>query len=75
MVSFGSYHELSIDGNVILSLADANFSSGMLGFYVETASLHVSDLEVHHIKSPTQTDDHLTTGWRKHGEDPDQMGL
>ncbi|QDU06415.1 hypothetical protein V6x_61670 [Gimesia chilikensis] len=70
MISFGSYHELSINGNVVLSLADANFSSGMLGFYVETAALHVSDLEVHHIKSPTQTDDHLTTGWRTNGEEP-----
>lgn len=65
MVSFGSYHELSVNGGIVLSLANSTFTSGMLGFYVETATLQVNHLEVHRLKPPTQTDDHLTTGWRK----------
>ncbi|QDV53980.1 glycoside hydrolase family protein [Gimesia fumaroli] len=69
LIAFGSYHELSINGNVILSLANENFSSGLLGFYVESAALHIDQLEVQHLKSPTQTDEHLTTGWATEGQE------
>jgi len=62
LLAFGSYHELSINGSVILSLADSTFSSGMLGFYIETAKLRISDLVVHQLESPTQTDEHLVKG-------------
>jgi len=62
LVAFGSYHELSVDGGVILSLADSTFSSGLLGFYVETAKVEVNDLVVHQLNSPTQTDEHLVKG-------------
>ncbi len=65
MISFGSYHELSVNGGIVLSLANSTFTSGMLGFYVETATLQINQLEVHRLKPPTQTDEHLTTGWRK----------
>tara|TARA_R110002111_G_scaffold259308_1_gene329215 strand:- start:13201 stop:14814 length:1614 start_codon:yes stop_codon:yes gene_type:complete len=69
LISFGSYHELSIDGSVVLSLANENFSSGLLGFYVESASLHIDHLQVQHLKSPTQSDEHLTTGWAADGQE------
>lgn len=59
LVAFGSYHELSINGAVVLALADATFSSGLLGFYVETAKLQVNDLVVHELNPPTQSDEHL----------------
>lgn len=62
LLAFGSYHELSINGGVVLSLADATFECGLIGFYVETADLRIDDLKIHHMAPPTQTDDHLTTG-------------
>ncbi|MGM0490705.1 MAG: glycosyl hydrolase, partial [Planctomycetota bacterium] len=62
LLAFGSYHELSINGGVVLSLADATFSGGLLGFYVETAELQIGELVVHQLDSPTQTDEHLVRG-------------
>lgn len=62
LVAFGSYHELSVDGRVILSLADMTFDRGLLGFYVETADLQVSHLVAHRLTPPTQTDEHLANG-------------
>ena len=62
LISFGSYHELCIDGQVVLSLVDSAFTSGQLGFYVETAKLSITNLKVECLESPTQSDDHLTHG-------------
>ncbi|MEZ6133176.1 MAG: glycosyl hydrolase [Planctomycetaceae bacterium] len=62
LLSFGSYHELSIGGAVVLSLADGQFEEGLLGIYVETAALRVSNLLVEELEPPEQTDEHLTTG-------------
>ena len=62
LISFGSYHELSIDGQVVLSLVDSAFASGLLGFYVETAKLSITKLKVEQLTSPTQSDVHLTHG-------------
>ncbi len=62
LLSFGSYHELSINGRVVLSLADATFNDGLLGFYVETADLRIEDIKLQRLHPPTQSDEHLTTG-------------
>lgn len=62
LIAFGSYHELSINDNVVLSLADNRYAEGAFGFYVETADLHIHELDVRHLERPTQTDDHLTRG-------------
>ncbi len=62
LLAFGSYLEFSIDGRVILSLADQCFRHGLLGVYLETAHLDLSDLCVERMSSPFQTDDHLVTG-------------
>ena len=62
LISFGSYHELSIDGQIVLSLVDSAFTSGLLGFYVETAKLSITNLKVEQLASPTQSDVHLTHG-------------
>ena len=62
MVAFGSYLELTINGGLILSLADATFARGLLGFYVETAELRVDELNVRSLDPPTQTDEHLARG-------------
>jgi beta-fructofuranosidase len=62
LLGFGSYLELSIDGRVILSLADQGFSAGLLGVYLESAHLQVKDVDCHHMASPTQSDEHLVSG-------------
>lgn len=63
LIAFGSYHEFCVDGAVVLSLANSQFSRGLLGFYVESADLRIENLELHKIKSPTQSDEHLSRGW------------
>ncbi|MCM2370926.1 glycoside hydrolase family protein [Aporhodopirellula aestuarii] len=62
LIAFGSYIELSIDGRVVLSLADHRFSRGHLGIYLETAVARLSDIEIVRLASPRQTDEHLTSG-------------
>lgn len=62
LLAFGSYMELSIDGYVVLSLVDQTFREGLLGIYLETTRLAVSELDVHHLKSPYQSDEHLVVG-------------
>ncbi|QDU41112.1 hypothetical protein Mal4_54770 [Maioricimonas rarisocia] len=62
LLAFGSYLELSIDGRVVLSLADQTFDRGLLGVYLETAHLEVGDLRLNHMRTPHQSDDHLVTG-------------
>lgn len=62
LIAFGSYIELSINGQVILSLADRQFSHGQLGVYLETARLRVSDIELVELSCPRQTDEHLASG-------------
>ncbi|MAS94776.1 MAG: glycosyl hydrolase [Verrucomicrobiales bacterium] len=62
LLTFGSYIELSINGYVSLSLADRHFEKGLVGVYLETATLLVEDLELHRMKNPDQIDDHLVGG-------------
>ncbi len=62
LLSFGSYHELSVEGRVVLSLSDQSFEKGLLGMYVETADLQVSGLQVDSLESSSQSDEHLVTG-------------
>ncbi len=62
LLAFGSYLEFSIDGAVILSLVDQTFRSGLLGVYLETAHLILSEVELNQMQSPNQSDMHLVTG-------------
>ena len=50
LISFGSYHELCMNGQIVLSLVDSAFSSGLLGFYVETAKLSISNLKAESLR-------------------------
>lgn len=61
-LAFGSYSELSIGGNVMLSLADQTFTDGCLGFCVESASVKLEQLTIDHFIRPTQSDKHLANG-------------
>lgn len=62
LIAFGSYLELSIDGRVVLSLADQTFQRGLMGFYLETAHLLATNVSLHHMNSPYQSDDYLAVG-------------
>ena len=62
LLAFGSYLELSIDGYLVLSLADQHFDRGHVGIYLETACLTVEDLELHRLRNPEQVDDQLVGG-------------
>lgn len=62
LLVFGSYLEFSVEGHVILSLADQTFHDGLLGVYLESAHLELSDLHVNRMRSPYQSDEHLVTG-------------
>lgn len=62
LIAFGSYIEFSINGRVVLSLADQTFENGLLGVYLETAHLELSQVSLNHMRSPYQSDDHLVTG-------------
>lgn len=62
LIAFGSYLEFSIEDRVILSLADQTFQAGLLGVYLETAHLQLSEVKLHHMRSPHQSDEHLVEG-------------
>ncbi len=62
LLTFGSYLEFSIDGRVILSLADQTFHEGLLGVYLETAHLELYDVRLNRLHPPYQSDEHLVTG-------------
>ena len=62
LIAFGSYIELSINGRVVLSLADHRYQSGQLGVYLESAQLRVSELQTDRLAPPHQTDEHLAYG-------------
>jgi beta-fructofuranosidase len=62
LLTFGSYLEFSVNGRVILSLADQAFQKGLLGVYLETAHLQLRDVHLNRMRSPRQTDEHLVEG-------------
>ncbi|QDU82300.1 hypothetical protein Pla110_40550 [Polystyrenella longa] len=62
LVAYGSYLELSIADNLILSLADQTFEHGALGFAVESAEAIITDFSIHRMQSPVQADEHLANG-------------
>jgi beta-fructofuranosidase len=56
LISFGKYIELSIDGYVMLSLADDTYEEGLLGFYTESVFLRLSNLTLEELDSPRGED-------------------
>ncbi len=62
LIAFGSYIELSINGQVVLSLADQTFGSGQVGVYLETATVRVSEIQLDRLAPPRQADEHLASG-------------
>ncbi|MEW4453413.1 glycosyl hydrolase [Bremerella sp. JC817] len=62
LIAFGHYLELSVDGRVILSLADSTFLSGQFGVYLESASMRLYDVDLRKMRGPEQSANHLVTG-------------
>lgn len=50
LIAFGDYIEMSIDGDVQLTLADETYQRGAVGFYTESATLSVSDVTLEELK-------------------------
>ncbi len=50
LVAFGDYIELSIDDNILLSLADDTYREGSVGFYTESVMLRVDDMTLEELK-------------------------
>jgi beta-fructofuranosidase len=55
LISFGSYIELSVHGEVMLSLSDDRRQQGRVGFYVESAQVRVTDLAMETLYTPPVT--------------------
>ena len=52
IVRHGNYYELSIDGEVKLTLLDFKYNEGKIGFYVCSAVVSVTDLKIHVLPEP-----------------------
>jgi beta-fructofuranosidase len=50
LIAFGDYIELSIDGDVLLSLADDTFREGAVGFYTESTYLRVDGMTLEELR-------------------------
>jgi beta-fructofuranosidase len=62
VVALQTYLEFSIDGQVILSLADTTYSTGCVGIYVESACLSVRDFTLEHLEPPSRPSGDLPEG-------------
>jgi len=72
VIAFGDYLEVSVDGDVMLSLADDEVREGRFGLYVESGSLAIEDLVVERLEGP------LDGGYRlrdEAGPDDDAAGI
>lgn len=62
LLTFGSYIEFSLNGFIVLTLADEGFQRGRLGFYVEGARLRVERTELAILRGPGDPDSDLPAG-------------
>ncbi|MEM6562686.1 MAG: glycosyl hydrolase [Planctomycetota bacterium] len=60
LLAFGSYLEFSVNGFVLLTLADDTYTRGRVGIYVETALLRAENLTLEKLQSPRRPTDLLT---------------
>lgn len=52
LLAYGSYLEFSLDGKVLLTLADDHFAAGRVGFYAESAVLSLTELRLDTLEAP-----------------------
>lgn len=62
LLVFGSFIELTVNGQVLLSLADQSRCEGLLGVYLESAHLILKNTIVEKMRPPQQTDEQLVSG-------------
>lgn len=62
LLALREYIEFSIDGSVLLTLADQSFSSGGIGCYVETARLRIERPILEHLLTTRDSTETLATG-------------
>jgi len=62
LIAFGHYIEFSVNGRIILTLADSTFSEGMFGVYLESARMRLNDVDLRLMTGPEQPANHLVTG-------------
>ena len=55
LIGYGKYLELSVDGYIVLTLADRSFKQGRVGFYVESSQIRVEDLAIEELRCPRST--------------------
>ena len=56
LLAYGQYFELSLNGFVVLSLADDQFARGRIGFYSEGAKVRVENLTFYTGSAPLSTE-------------------
>jgi beta-fructofuranosidase len=52
LIAYGKYLELSINGYIVLTLADETYKHGRLGFYAESSKIKVEQVSVEELHSP-----------------------
>ncbi|MCA9109213.1 MAG: glycosyl hydrolase [Planctomycetaceae bacterium] len=62
LLAFGHYLEFSVDGRIVLTLADTTFFRGHFGVYLESARMRLNDVELRRMHGPEQSAHHLVTG-------------
>lgn len=51
LIAYGRYLELSLDGRILLTLADDRFDRGAVGFYAESAWLGLEELSLEELRA------------------------
>lgn len=62
LIAFGHYIELAVGGRVVLTLADSTFTEGLFGVYLESAQMHLYEVDLRKMRGPAQSPHHLVTG-------------
>jgi beta-fructofuranosidase len=62
LLALRNYIEFSLNGSVMLTLADSTFASGGMGCYVETARLRIDRPMLEHLQTTQDSTETLATG-------------
>ncbi len=62
LLTFGEYIEFSVNGSVLISLADQTYRQGRMGFYVESACIDISDVQLEYLNYEQWSNEQLTKG-------------
>ncbi len=69
----GMYLELSINGQVTLSLVDDGFHEGHVGFYTESANLKLSHIFIEELNRPIVDQDSIYTATTPRPSEMEQL--